>query len=170
MMYESFIARWNEKANSYVTYEDRLVAAFDEFVTRFIVYKILYKLCAEKLSYGSRMGDKTKAVDAVSTILSNRMNVLHDMEPYIIQIHDSIQNNRFVIDTNNAANDKAILKGMMSSDEVTKLKSVLTCIYKLRCNLIHGDKAYMEEQRQLLEAANNCLRIINEAIHSALLS
>lgn len=161
----SFIARWNDKADSYAENEDKLAATFDEFVTRFIVYNILYNLCAEKLAYGKRKSDKEKAIQAVFEIMQHKSTYLISaMASDIEKLYNIISENGFIIDIDNPANDKAMLKGMNSSTTDEKIKSVLNCLYKLRCNLIHGDKEYMEEQQPLLATANNCLKILNEEI------
>lgn len=60
---DSFITRWNGKADSYANDKNNLAATFDEFVTRFIIYNVLYNLCAEKLAYGKKGGDKKKATE-----------------------------------------------------------------------------------------------------------
>lgn len=162
---KSFIARWNDKADSYAGKKNDLAATFDEFVTRFIVYNVLYNLCAEKLAYGKKVGDKKKATEAVFDVLQRKSaHLLSVMASDIEKLNNIISENGFIIDTDNPANDKVMLKKMSSSDTDEKIKSVLNCLYKLRCNLIHGDKEYMEEQQPLLATANNCLKILNEEI------
>ena len=162
---KSFIARWNDKADSYAGKKNDLAATFDEFVTRFIVYNVLYNLCAEKLAYGKKVGDKKKATEAVFDVLQRKSaHLLSVMTPDIEKLNNIISENGYIIDTDDPANNNVMLKKMSSSNTDEKIKSVLNCLYKLRCNLIHGDKEYMEEQQPLLATANNCLKILNEEI------
>ena len=164
---DSFILRLNQKAESYTHNEGILSSVFDEFVTRFIVFNLLYKFCAEELSYSSKTWEKTKAVEAVYiTLKSKSIALMHAISPYIKTMYDAIIKNHFTIDNTNQ--DDKILKGMSSSNDEEKLKSTLTCLYKLRCNLIHGDKEYMEEQRTILTAANKCLEILNQELYLSL--
>lgn len=162
---KSFIARWNDKADSYAGKKNDLASTFDEFVTRFIVYNVLYNLCAEKLIYGKKVGDKKKATEAVFDVLQRKSaHLLSVMAPDIEKLNNIISENGYIIDTDGPANNNVMLKKMSSSNTDEKIKSVLNCLYKLRCNLIHGDKEYMEEQQPLLATANNCLKILNEEI------
>ncbi len=162
---KSFIARWNDKADSYAGKKNDLASTFDEFVTRFIVYNVLYNLCAEKLICGKKVGDKKKATEAVFDVLQRKSaHLLSVMAPDIEKLNNIISENGYIIDTDGPANNNVMLKKMSSSNTDEKIKSVLNCLYKLRCNLIHGDKEYMEEQQPLLATANNCLKILNEEI------
>lgn len=162
---KSFIARWNDKADSYAGKKNDLAATFDEFVTRFIVYNVLYNLCAEKLAYGKKVGDKKKTTEAVFDVLQRKSaHLLSVMTPDIEKLNNIISENGYIIDTDDPANNNVMLKKMSSSNTDERIKSVLNCLYKLRCNLIHGDKEYMEEQQPLLATANNCLKILNEEI------
>lgn len=162
---KSFIARWNDKADSYAGKKNDLASTFDEFVTRFIVYNVLYNLCAEKLIYGKKVGDKKKATEAIFDVLQRKSaHLLSVMAPDIEKLNNIISENGYIIDTDGPANNNVMLKKMSSSNTDEKIKSVLNCLYKLRCNLIHGDKEYMEEQQPLLATANNCLKILNEEI------
>ena len=162
---KSFIARWNDKADSYAGKKNDLASTFDEFVTRFIVYNVLYNLCAEKLIYGKKVGDKKKATEAVFDVLQRKSaHLLSVMAPDMEKLNNIISENGYIIDTDGPANNNVMLKKMSSSNTDEKIKSVLNCLYKLRCNLIHGDKEYMEEQQPLLATANNCLKILNEEI------
>ena len=133
----------------------------------YIIHYPYLKLCAEELSYSSKTWEKTKAVEAVYiTLKSKSIALMHAISPYIKTMYDAIIKNHFTIDNTNQ--DDKILKGMSSSNDEEKLKSTLTCLYKLRCNLIHGDKEYMEEQRTILTAANKCLEILNQELYLSL--
>lgn len=159
---QQFIANWNDKADSYKNCEYNLSAIFDEFITRYIVFNALYKICAE--IYGKR-GDRNSATNVVEKFLSeHHCNIIPEIRSYIGQLIDGISEGQFIIGIPEYS-DKKLLAKLQNNDTLALLK----CIYQLRCKLFHGDKEFIWRQAQLLAPATRCLEIINNSIYQTLI-
>ena len=159
---QQFIANWNNKADNYKNCEYDLRAIFDEFITRYIIFNVLYKICAD--IYGER-GDRNSATKVVEKFLSeHHCNIMPEARFYIGQLTNGISEGQFTIGIPSYS-DKKLLIELQDNDTLALLK----CIYQLRCNLFHGDKEFIWRQSQLLAPATRCLEIINNSIYQTLI-
>ena len=157
-----FVRNWNSKADSYKDCGCDLRAIFDEFITRYIIFNVLYKICAEV--YGKR-GDRNSATKVVEKFLSeHHCNIMPEVRFYISQLIDSISEGQLIIGIPKYS-DKKLLTDLQNNDTLALLK----CIYQLRCNLFHGDKEFIWRQEELLAPATRCLEIINNSIYQTLI-
>ncbi len=161
---EDFIERWNQKAEQYsATGSHRdLYAVFDEFITRFIIFNALYKLCAEK--YGIT-GDKKSATEAIAQLLESDIEtVTTSSNAWIQKLASLVTHYRL----KSEATDKQLKRDLRSTDPGKRLMALLSCIYYTRCNLFHGEKEFADQQRKLLEPEIECLKILNQRIYERL--
>ena len=157
-----FVRNWNSKADSYKDCGCDLRAIFDEFITRYIIFNVLYKICAEV--YGKR-GDRNSATKVVEKFLSeHHCNIMPEVRFYISHLIDSISEGQLIIGIPKYS-DKKLLTDLQNNDTLALLK----CIYQLRCNLFHGDKEFIWRQEELLAPATRCLEIINNSIYQTLI-
>lgn len=157
-----FIANWNSKADSYKNYEDDLRAIFDEFITRYIIFNVLYKICAE--IYGER-GDRNSATKVVRKFLSeHHCNIVPELGLFISLLIKGISEGKFMIGIPKYSDTK-----LLTDLQNNNIIALLECIYQLRCNLFHGDKEFVWKQELLLTPASRCLEIINNSIYQSLI-
>lgn len=156
-----FIPNWNNKADDYKNQEIELNAVFDEFITRYIIFNVLYKVCAQ--IYG-KTGDRNSATKVTYDFLKeNGWRASSEIKLHIDDLNAGIINGRFKIGIKDCP-DKKLISDLQSYDILALLK----CIYQLRCNLFHGDKEFIWRQAQLLAPATRCLEIINNSIYQIL--
>lgn len=158
---EMFIHRWNTKAEGYKGFRD-LSAVFDEFVTRYIIFNTLYKICAK--IYGVS-GDRNSATKVIKKFLSeHHCDIIPEISPFICQLTEGISEGKFIIGIPKYS-DKKLLIDLQNKN----ILALLECIYQLRCNLFHGDKEFIWKQELLLTPATRCLEIINNSIYQSLI-
>lgn len=156
-----FIHRWNTKAEGYNGSNRDLSAVFDEFITRYIIFNVLYKICAE--IYGER-GDRNSATKVVEKFLSeHHCNIIPEISPFISRLTEGISEGKFIIGIPKYS-DKKLLTDLQNNN----ILALLECIYQLRCNLFHGDKEFIWRQEQLLSPVTHCLEILNRDIYNIL--
>lgn len=157
-----FVRNWNSKADSYKDCGCDLRAIFDEFITRYIIFNILYKICAE--IYGAT-GDRNSATKIVNKFLyENNCNIIPELKEHTNQLISGILEGKFIIGIPKYS-DRKLLHDLQNNDTLALLK----CIYQLRCNLFHGDKEFIWRQEELLAPATRCLEIINNSIYQTLI-
>ncbi|WP_418426591.1 hypothetical protein [Alistipes sp.] len=163
-----FIHRWNNKADLHHS-DTSLSAVFDEFITRYIVYNALYKLCALKID---TKGDQKSATEAVYICLQDNISeIIPLLDSQIHLLHHNIRKGNFQIHIglfSRKYSDKHLLNDMDSANEQIRFRALLRCIYQLRCNLFHGNKNFEYRQVVLLKPATECLRILNNQLYDIL--
>ena len=158
---DEFISRWNEKAEDCKQQTIRLSATFDEFITRYIIFNALYKICAEIYK---EIGDKNSATNVIVRFLSEHdWTISQELKSYMYALVEGIINGRCKIGIGGYS-DKKLISDLQSYDKL----ALLRCIYQLRCNLFHGDKEFIWRQEQLLSPATHCLEILNKDIYNIL--
>ena len=102
--------------------------------------------------------DNLKAYNRIDDIKA--ISHLIDEEIFHINLKDGIGQEQF---------DKLLSKNLMNEqDNSIRAKAVLSVIYNVRCNLVHGYKNLEEHQRMLLEPVQNLLLTVVETLKSGL--
>jgi hypothetical protein len=97
-------------------------------------------LIIEKLKADNRIDD----IKAVSNLIDNKI--------FHINLKDGVGQEKF---------DKQLSENLMNNkDNSIRAKAILSVIYNVRCNLVHGYKNLEEHQRMLLEPVKNLLQTI----------
>lgn len=174
---DQFYGRWREKANEYNS--DDLSNYFDKFFTLFVVYNRIYNVVVAILNEKGELDtlkqqgkiDKRKiepydnkaATICVAHFLHGDLQaIIEKNQNQIEEFKNIIRNQRFYIDLKHGhpqrEKDLDLLRGLESSDNLLIVESLLKILYKIRCNIFHAEKGYNNEQRLILEPANNCIQ------------
>jgi hypothetical protein len=178
-----FNHQWYDKISKYKT--DNLADIFDKFTTLFEIYNKIYNTVRVVLKETEELGnvvnlryrnkklqtieDKSAATDCISHYLKlNGAQINELIKSEIDTFKTIIQDKRFYINTKNGEGqpekDQELLDGLNSEDEQTQLLSILMILYFLRCNLVHGEKDYIQSQKEILLPAINCLTVLNKTL------
>lgn len=158
---KEFILNWERKLIEIKN--DDLGSLFEKFTTIYTIYNRLYnEAYAQAKQKDAKLninGDYKKAVIFVNEYISSDIiiQVLEDQN-LIIEVDDIarlIEEKVFYINLRNGTPelemDDQLRNNLLSDDKEIKAKAILTTIYKVRCNLVHGHKNFEEYQRLLVE-------------------
>ena len=159
-----FYKRWMAKADNYDTSD--LSDCFDKFLTLFTVYNSMYNNLAKQIGFSEKY-DNAKATKCVPSVTEFKElcedEIFKKSSEKITSLIDSGE--FYVSDT---SSDKKIIKRVKSNDKSVRLQGVLELVYRIRCNLIHGEKEFMCTQKNILQPCINILEIINHRVFSYL--
>lgn len=174
-----FYESWLNKAHGYS--ENSTAEIFDKFISLFIIYNFEYNQIARLLRLQgehiyNRYDDRKAATDWVISFIGaqNIADLLDEqsLSEEVGKIIEIIENERFYIKLNwgerQRNQDLKILNRLQSSNSNDKAKGILEVIYYVRCNLFHGHKEFIGEQRQLLIPLCRILEKLVEMIRERL--
>ncbi|REH43444.1 hypothetical protein C7448_11345 [Tenacibaculum gallaicum] len=166
-----YITNWEKELNKINGNE--LYDYFNRFQTLFPIYNRLYShiINFENSSkkQQNRISDYEKATTVVrdfigSDIIIEKL-VIEDRIKDIETIADLIDKKMFNINLKDGIGqeefDKQLCENLLNDkDNAIRSKAVLSVIYNVRCNLVHGYKNIEEHQKRLLEPIFNLLLTI----------
>jgi len=159
---KEFIENWELKLSQFKNHNDQLRELYDRFMTLFTIFnryynEAFYQLKEEKKLKKSRYSDYEKATTIVLEFLdadSLSFNFTKNQKE-IDNICMLIENRVFHINLADGepreATDKQLLENLRSTAQDVKVKAVLSVIYNVRCNIVHGYKDFEEYQRLIVE-------------------
>lgn len=174
-----FCSAWLIKADRVNT--NSLEGVFDRFFTLWVVFNRLYEEAGRTLvhrshpiyrSFIAKRGkrvfapppDKISATKGIVVFsgqnrLKNRILRDHDAIEGLRYIHDSIHSGMFYLHENYETGEPDTAKDIALVQQAIDgcVESTLTLIYQARCNLFHGQKAFTESQRILLNGMSSIL-------------
>lgn len=158
-----FYNRWLEKARLYNT--DDLSDCFDKFVTLFILFNSQYNYLADEDA--NKLRDQQKATNFIKQFINSKefceIKTVADSSHAIIKLIDV-----GVFYLKNETIDNEIVGKMRSSDYNEKVEGILEAIYKVRCNLFHGDKSFVPQQKLILLPCIAILEEINKIVFESI--
>lgn len=162
------ITRWIKKS-------DRSKDEFDKYLAIFIAFNMFYNLW-HKLRYPSKeemyQSDSAKMQQTIN-LMNLDENIPIDRKD-ITKLMDILTRDRLLCkiyktipDPSKPGKRKRILDGL-AQELLTKYPEnnertmcyLLKSLYKIRCNLVHGEKAYVDGQRRLLKQSTIILKRI----------
>lgn len=155
------IEEWRAKANSESD-------SFNKYISVFIAYNIFYNLYAKSKSANPQadftQGDSKRAEATISLIEAGELFPLieSDLREYVTII-PIFRNEHW--STRNSPKRVAIAETLKESLHAKNAKRTIDMLikwlYKVRCNLVHGEKSYRDDnQRKLLEMSTRLLDMI----------
>ena len=152
------IEEWRRKASDEAD-------PFNKYTSVCIAYNTFYNLYAKKKSgnlYADyTQGDSKRAIDTITLVEGEKLfkSLETDVEEYLSIIpffreeywpkHNSP--NRIPI-------SKTLKKNFKDRNELETIDFLIKWLYKVRCNLVHGEKSYSNpDQRKLLEMSTKLL-------------
>ncbi len=167
-----FYKGWTENLSESQPYDTE--AIFNRFIYQFIAFNFLYR----KISPLSKnVRDRQAAVKGVYTFFGEEgcTQFIKQVDPRDLEeIIHIIEGKEFYISFNSKgsyqrSHDEEILKNLKSKETFEKCEGIFTAIYKVRCNLFHGNKLFDPRQSQLLEPLNRILEKLNAYLYQKLL-
>lgn len=176
---ESFCTAWLQKAGRINT--DSLEGVFDRFFTLWVVFNRLYEEAGRALvcrghpiyrPFIKRRGarvfapppDKISATKGIAAFVGKTRlmdSIYRDAEAMhgLEYIHDAIRYGMFYFHENYETGEPDTAKDIILVDKAIGgcVESTLSLIYQARCNLFHGQKAFTEAQRELLNGMSSIL-------------
>jgi hypothetical protein len=170
---KEFIENWESKILNHDTTE--LSGLFDKFTDLFTIYNRLYNESFAILKQNnsipnSRNGDFQKATVFIVQFLSAKSIIdkltANGNQKDIDEVRRLISNDVFNINLEDGNPrkdfDLELLANLQSNSVDIKAQAVLSFVYNIRNNKIHGHKDYVEYQRLIVEPAINILESIIE--------
>jgi len=179
----NFCTAWLRKAERIDI--EPLEGVFDRFFTLWVVFNRLYEEAGRTLVHSghhiyrpfiARRGrkvfapppDKISATKGIAAFIGKerlRDRIYENREAIrgLEYIHDSIRSGMFYLHENYETGDPDTEKDIVLVGKAIDgcVVSTLTLIYQARCNLFHGQKAFTESQRDLL---NGMSAVLNQVI------
>lgn len=172
---KEFIDNWDLKLSQIKNENDQLKELYDKFTTLFTIYnryynEAFYQFQMDKKLTKSRYSDFEKATTIVLEFLSadSLINSFNENQKEIDDLCMLIENQIFHINLVDGEpseeTDKQLLENLKSVSPVVKGKAVLSAIYNVRCNIVHGYKDFQEYQRLIVEPLIKLLETVIELL------
>jgi hypothetical protein len=158
-----FIESWELKLSQIDSPHDRLKELYDKFTTLYTIYNRLYNEAFYQMEINQRLikqrySDYEKATSIVIDFLSPKTIIKslakNDNVTEIEKVSKLI-NNVFHINLAEGIpdinSDKQLASNLQSKSPDVKSKAVLSLLYNVRCNIVHGYKEFKEHQRLIVE-------------------
>jgi len=179
--FERFVEVWKNRANGY---SDDQNGCFDKFFTLFVVFNRLYAEATFELERRNEitlprnrpLPDKKGATEYTLEMIGlNNFNNMYEthLETQVETIAQLIEDQVFSIQLSipegrsQPEKDRIMLRNIRSTGK-TRALAILELIYKVRCNLFHGHKAFEPIQLNLLRPLNHILEHIVDLLHQRL--
>ena len=155
------VDEWQAKAKSETD-------PFNKYVSMFIAYNIFYNLYAKKRSRRFNVdftqGDSRRAIATTSLVDTKQLfeSVKSDLKEYLSFIPvfreeywpKASSQNRIPI-------SKKLKENFNAENKDETIDLMIRWLYKVRCNLVHGEKSYYDDkQRKLLEISTKLLDML----------
>lgn len=177
---KEFIENWNVKLSEIKNEGNSLKELYDKFVTLFTIYNRYYNEAYHILETNNqlqrpRYSDYEKATNIVMVFLDSQVildSLIENGNQHDIDSSLNLIGKVFNINLANGdpqeETDKQLVANLKSVDTEIKTKAVLSLIYNVRCNIIHGYKDFQEYQRLLVEPLINMLQTMTGLFKSKL--
>lgn len=160
------IKEWQKKAR-------RESDPFNKYISMFIAYNIFYNLYAKTRNPSADFasGDRKRAIATLSLLPSPERNQLF----YFIKSHLEDYGSMIPIfreeywpssrSPQRVALSETLKRALKENDADMAIEMLLKWLYKVRCNLVHGEKSYKDTpQRKLLEKSSFLLDKVLESL------
>jgi len=136
---------------------------FNKYISMFIAYNIFYNLYAKRKNPDADFtrGDRTRATATINLIEADQLYCLikSDLKEYLLII--PVFREEYWLTRNPPTKvpiSKTLKESFYAKDTKKTIDMLIKWLYKVRCNLVHGEKSYRDEQqRKLLEMSSNLL-------------
>jgi hypothetical protein len=164
---EEFLKTWKPH---YIPTQDDITATIQHFEAVYKVYNRLYNEVSARLGFTNRPDQKGATEHVVKFLspdkLAGYIDGTEQMRNGVEHLKEFIRTHRyhFVLTGPHSVRsdiaDDAILKDMESKDDRVRMEALLFLIYKIRCNIFHGQKHRTDFQLPLMRVVNPILELI----------
>lgn len=172
---KEFIDNWELKLSQIKNDNDELKELYDKFTTLLTIYNRYYneafhQFKEDKKLTKSRYSDFEKATTVVleflgADSLTSRFNENQkEIDDLCMLIENQIFHINLVDGEPSEETDRQLLENLKSNSPEVKCKAVLSAIYNVRCNIVHGYKDFQEYQRLIVEPLVKLLESVIELL------
>lgn len=165
----------NNKASEWISKGAHENDPFNRFFSYFVTYNILYNLYAriKNPSVDLSTNDKNRSVK-VHELIKDPRQFIHENDDDIhsfIRMLRKFRKEKWTVNSAESIND-SLERSYINRNYKLVIRDVLRMLYKLRCNMFHGEKDMnTPNQHELIETSNTILiTIINEIIQQIQIS
>lgn len=175
---KEYIANHNLKFSK--IQKDDLASLFEKFNTLYPMFNRLYNDALREEAVNDQklkgFGDYKRATFFVRDYIGAQ-NIIDDLKngkqiKSVVEIAELIDKKVFHINLQDGQGqektDKELSTNLLSEDVEIKSKAILSLIYNVRCNIVHGHKDFQEYQRLLMEPIIGILRTIVNTLENRL--
>lgn len=155
------------KASEWISKGDNENDPFNRFFSYFVAHNILYNLYARinNPSIDLTINDKNRSIKVHELIRDHRLFIHSndvDIRSFICLLR-KFRKEKWTIKSKESIND-SLERSYLNRNYKLVTRDVLRMLYKLRCNMFHGEKNMnAPNQRELIEVSNKILKtILNE--------
>lgn len=157
------VEEWRNKAQSETD-------SFNKYLSVFIAHNILYNLYKKTRDPSANLtyGDRWRAIEILPLLDENQLfqslkNDLSEYIPFIPIYRDEYWDKGDAISIN-----MELKESFEKKDQKRTMEMLLKWLYKVRCNLVHGEKNYNDKkQRMLLQKSSLLLeKIVQNAVET----
>lgn len=167
---QEFIKRWQSKSQNC---GDDLAGVFDRFFSSYVLYNFLYnEIYALKTSIPTNQGIKPsrqegrdiwKACNGVFEFLGSTSFNEPEIREQASKLIEALDAASLSISDSHSEDLKH--RSIILGDEPGDWgRSLLWIIYKIRCNLFHGEKDFLEKQKETVQSCSILTEIISRQI------
>lgn len=160
-----FIERWNQKAENHPLDDENLANYFDQFISRFITFNVLYNHVSKNL-FKWDTKEINRATDQVVAFLGER-EIMDQLKHVHVEVLRILREGHFVIVDTSYDTDK-LRKPMASDNQKEQAEGLLKFLYKVRCNIFHGDKSFEAHQMKILKPSIEIVKTLNQMLKDKL--
>ena len=161
-----FIERWRQKGLDY-SLDEYSSNYYDRFFTGFVLYNFLYNKINKCLCLKVKK-DSEKAIAAAKAFLTSeaifRENAIKTMGN---EIRHLIETKEFYVwdkIADKADRNEQAVEQMYSSESDAWVNGLLKIIYGVRCNMFHGEKDFLGNQKKILKPCICVIEKLNDLI------
>jgi len=165
---EDFIASWKQQAASYVNKDD-VKMMFNKCEALLKIYNRLYNEVSNRL--GKPQTDQKGATLHIVQYLTadalvSSIEGIQQTKEAELQLREFVRKHTFHFDLKGPqhdpsdADDDKIRVQMGSANKTIRMEGLLLLIYKVRCNLVHGQKHHSPKQLPLMHAVIPILELV----------
>ena len=164
---EDFLKTWKPH---YIPDQNDIAAMIQHFEAVYKVYNRLYNEVSARFGFTNRPDQKGATEHVVKFLLPDKLAGYIDgteqTREGVGQLKEFIRTHRYhfvltgphSIPSDRA--DDAILKDLESQDDRLRMEALLLLIYKVRCNIFHGQKHRTDFQLPLMRVINPILELV----------
>ena len=158
-----FSEQWREKGRNYL-FDHNPANYFDRFFTAFVLYNCLYNEI-NRICYLRLERDKNKAVAAAKAFLTSEAILAElTVKSCSDEILNLIQRKEFYIWKEQSDYQSEPVMKLSSPNPNEHIDGLLEIIYGVRCNMFHGEKEFLGNQKIILKPCICIIEKLNDLI------
>ena len=158
-----------ERADQWILKAKQEPDQFNRFMSFWVAYNMIYGIYTKRVKPKESITwfDREKAI-RTTILLKDSCHLKSDLVHLASELYDrtSVFREEYWKRNDTTSLRQHLISSLRNDNFEYTLETILKILYKIRCNLFHGEKSYYDyNQRQLLEVCNVILdKILQETI------